>query len=323
MENVYITIIAAPFERQFFILRAHELVMRRLARSTECKTQFLKGVYTMENTTISEVTEITRDEFLAKMAAAKERLLELCSMSLRAYTDPEFSPTWDEILLEATGLVETFNWASNQAEFISCAESDDPMRAIVERFTRLNASVKERKKDVGGGEVHFLELDISEKQLDLLKFSKYYEDKYEGKIGKGDWYSAIQQLGLRLTLKVAASIGYTGAKLREIDDSFNMTKLAREVQLAKEDESGATPDPVSKRQMVTTLNMIIDLMLGFGSCDSRDVGFLLNVFGRKDRAALCVKTATTKELVGYIHQIAHRVAMGKEYSVNCYTKKSR
>lgn len=279
----------------------------------------------MENTIITteEVTEITKEEFLAKMVQAKDRLLELCSMSLRAYTDPEFSPTYDEIVLESTGLVETFNWASNQAEFITCAESEDPMRAIVERFTRLHASVKERKKNVGGGEVHYLELDISEKQLDLLKFSKYYAEKYEGTIGKGDWFSAIQQLGLRLTLKVAASIGYSGAKLREIDDSFNMTKLAREVQLAKEDESGATPDPVSKRQMVNTLDLILSLMLGEGSCDSRDVSFLLNVFGKKDRAALTIKTANTKELVGYIHQIAHRVAMGKEYSVNCYTKKSR
>lgn len=277
----------------------------------------------MENTTtIIETTEITRDQFLAKMDADKERLLELCGMSLRAFTDPEFSPTFPEIVLEAVGLVEDFNWASNQAEFIFCAESDDPMRAIVERFSHLHASIKERKKDVGGGEVHFLELEITEKQTDLLKFAKYYAEKYEGTIGKGDWYSAIQQLGLRLTLKAAASIGIPAERIREIDDSFNMTKVAREVVLAKADESGSTPDPVSKRQMVNTLDGILELMLGEGSCDSRDVGFLSGTFSRKGRNALTLKTANTKELVGLIHQIAHRVALGKAYNIDAYTKKS-
>lgn len=272
----------------------------------------------MENNT----TPITIEQLTETMNSSKERLLELCGLSARAYTDPEFTPSYADISQEAAGLVESFNWASNQAEFIKCAESDDPMRAIVERFNRLHASVKERKKDVGGGEVHWLELDISEKQLDLLKFSKYYNDKFGEDIGKGDWYSAIQKLGLCLTLKAAASIGIPTERIREIDDSFNMSKIAREVQLAKADETGKTPDPVSKNQMVKTIDLILELMLGEGNCDSRDVGFLSGTFSRKGRNALTLKTANTKELVGLIHQIAHRVTLGKAYNIDAYTKRS-
>jgi len=271
----------------------------------------------MENTNITTPTTI--EHFVAIMVASKERLLELCGMSARAYTDPDFTPTYADISKEAAGLVERFNWASNQAEFLKCAESEDPMRAVVERFTRLNASIRDKKEDVGGGEVHSLALDISEKQIDLLRFAKYFNEKYGANIGKGDWYSAIQQLGLQLTLKTAAGIG---EDVRKFDASYNMTKLAREFKLAKEDETGSTPNPVSKNQMIKTIDLILTLMLGEGGCDSRDAYYLGQVYAKKSKKALSLKAMNNRQLVGLMHEIAHRVCLGLPFSLDAYTKKS-
>ena len=267
-----------------------------------------------------ETTTLTLEQHLAKAADIKAQLEELTRISARAYTDPNFEPSYSAIQDECEKKVEKFNWHSMTAEFLTCAASPDPLFAIVERFSYLTASVKEKTDDAGGGAVHFLELTIGQKQCDLLKFNTFVG----GNIGHGDWISAIQQLGLRLTMKAAASIGIPAEDIQKIDDSYNMTKLAREVQLAKADETGSTPDPVSKNQMVKTLDLILELMLGEGyHCDTRDVAFLMGCFTRKGRKALTLKTANNKELTGLVHQIAHRVALGKAYSIDAYTKKAR
>lgn len=264
-----------------------------------------------------EIITLTIEEHLTKATAIKARLEELCGMSARAYTSPSFTPTWSEIEDECDKLVAKGNWHMETAAMLKCAESEKPLLQFCLDFDYLAFSVKDRKDKES--EAHYLELSVSKKQMNLLKFNTFCG----GNLGAGDWISAIQQLGLRLTLKAAASIGIPADKMQEIDDSYRMTKLAREVKLSKADESGSTPDPVSKNQMVKTLDLILTLMLGEEGgyhCDTRDVGFLLGCFTRKGKKALSLKTANNKELTGLIHQIAHRVATGKPYSIEAYVK---
>lgn len=272
----------------------------------------------MEN--ITSITSLTIEEHVAVMNALKEELQRICAASAGAYTNPDANPSYNDLLKTAAAKVELFNLHSMTAEFMHCEQADDPMLEFVRRFTYLRASAKERVKKSGTTELRNIDLSIEPAQMDLLKFAKYVESP----IGHGDWYSAIQQLCLRLTMKAAASIGISPEEIGRIDDSFNMTKLARAFALARADESGSTPDPVSKTQMVKTLDLILELMLGEGyHCDTRDVAFLQGCFTRKGRKALTLKAANTKELAGLIHQIAHRVLEGKAYSIECYVKKPR
>lgn len=272
---------------------------------------------------MEEITNMNLAELSAVMESTKAELADLCSKSLGAFTNPSAEPSYAAIVNRCATLCEVFNNASVKSVFIKAIDSEDPMVFMVkDGFTVLNASVKSKHKDFGGGEVRWLELDVSEKQTDLLKFAAFCKDNGVDLKTRGDWINTIQQLGLRLTLKAAAAIGITGDALKALDDSFNMTKLAREVQLAKADESGSTPDPVSKAQLIKTLDLILALMIGDEfHCDSRDVAFLTGTYTRKGRKALTLKTSNNRELTSIIHQCAHRVALGKAYSIDAYTKR--
>lgn len=266
------------------------------------------------------VADLTLEEHRAKMAEIEARLSELTGMSRAAFTNPDHVPTWGEIVTECDGLVDDYKWHAETVEMILCRDSEDPMMTAVKDLEYNTVVVKTRSEDVGGGKVNYLQTDFVAKQINLLKL-----DKFCGGIGKDSkWIPFIEKLGLKLTLKAAKSIGITPEDISVIDSSYNMSALAREIKLARDDASGSTPDPVSKNQMIKTLDLIIAAMIGDEfKCDTRDVAFLEGCFTKKGRKALTLKASNNKELTGLIHQICHRVALGKAYSIDAYVKKPR
>lgn len=267
-----------------------------------------------------EIVNLTLEEHRQKMAEIEASLSELTGMSRAAFTDPNHDPSWGKIVTDCTKLVDDYKWHAETAAMMVCRATEDPMLEAVKTLEYSTIVVKNKSEDVGGGKVLHLETDFASKQIDLLKLNKFCEG-----IGKDSkWILYIEKLGLKLTLKAAKSIGITPEDIAIIDGSYNMTSLAREVKLARADESGSTPDPVSKNQMVKTLNLIISAMIGEEyKCDTRDVAFLEGCFTKKGRKALTLKASNNKELTGLIHQICHRVALGKAYSIDAYVKKSR
>ena len=214
-----------------------------------------------------------------------------------------------------------YNQASRMRALCICAESEDPMLEACKTFKYETLSVAEKVEDFGGGEVHTIQHKVGWKEIDLIALQRMC-----GTIGKNpDWYYAIQKLSILYTLRVMVERGTSDEDIKRYNDSIFMAKKVKELRLAKADESGRTPNPVSKKQMVNTLNNILAMMLGEGvTCDSRDVQDLEDLFISVDRAEpLKRKTMRAKQLVSEIHSIAYRAANGLKYSWQIKERKNK
>lgn len=272
----------------------------------------------MENTEIT----YTSAEHQAKADEILTRIGELCAMSLGAYTNPAHEPSYSDISKECAGLVEKYNWHSESAKIMQIADAEDPMLEAVKVLEFTRVSVQEKTQNVGGGTLHFIAYKTTQKRLDLPKCAKYCKEN-EVAFGKSpDWFHTIEKLCCILTLAHAKELGVPAEQIAKIDDSFIMSKVARDVQLAAEDPSN--PNPLSKSQIAKNLGLILAQMVGDAyHADTRDSAFLKMCFAGQGRASLSAKTANSKRLCDIILQVAHRSVFDKSYAIQAAVKKER
>lgn len=218
---------------------------------------------------------------------------------------------WLPLVARCKELVNDYNQASRMRALCACAETEDPMFEACRVFQYTTISFSEKTKNYGAGDVHRCEHKNGWKEIDLLALQNMC-----GKIGKNpDWYYAIQKLTILYTLRVLSERNFSDEVIKKYNDSLFMTKKVKEFRLAKADESGRTPNPVSKKQITNTIDGIIAMMIGDQyHCDGRDVMDLRDLFVTKDRSKPLSRKGMSKvNLVSQIHEIAYRVVNGLEY----------
>lgn len=299
-------------------------VTRTVAETTEAEVETTPAaeVETAPETSAEEVHTYTAEEHQARADEKLARIGELCAQSLAAYTNPAHDPSFSEISKELAGLVEKYNWHSEYAKILQIAGAEDPMFEAVKILEYSRVSVQEKTQNVGGGDVHFFAYKTTMKRLDLPKCAKYCKD-HEVAFGKNpDWFYTIEKLCCVLTLAHAKELGIPVEDIAKIDGSFNMSKVARDVQLAAEDPTN--PNPLSKSQIAKNLALILSQMVGDAyHTDTRDAAFLKMCFAGQGKASLSAKTANSKRLCDIIFQVAHRSCFDKAYTIQAAVKKER
>lgn len=277
---------------------------------------------TVPETEAEETHVYTAEEHQAEADAKLARIGELCAMSLAAYTNPSHNPSYGDIAKELTDLVEKYNWHSEAAKICQIAAAEDPMLEAVKILEYTRVSVQEKTQNFGGGVQHCKAYKTTQKRLDLTKLATYCK-QHEVAFGKSpDWFHTIEKLCCVLTLAHARELGVPTEQIAKIDDSFIMSKVARDVQLAAEDPSN--PNPLSKSQIAKNLGLILAQMVGDAyHADTRDSAFLKMCFAGQGRASLSAKTANSKRLCDIILQVAHRSVFDKSYAIQAAVKKER
>lgn len=140
-------------------------------------------------------------------------------------------------------------------------------------------------------------------QIDLKKFCEV----------KGldlGWFYELQALNKRLTLKVAQSVGVTAQEMRKINDSYNMEKLAREIELGK--------TPTSNTQIVAHMQKVLDMLSpGEGKVNGYDLGYVLSCYTkRNNKATLRVQCSKHTMLLSLMGDVFYRIATGGVYGVD-------
>lgn len=282
----------------------------------ETEAQQLASLSTKELAALSvEFNQAKADGFLARIG-------ELCAMSKSAYTNPQHNPSYVDIAKELSDLVEKHNHYSEMAKLCQIVGAEDSMLEAVKILEYTRVSVQEKTSDIGGGILRWQEYKTTQKRLDLTKCATFCR---QNKVAFGkdpDWFYTIEKLCCVLTLGYAKELGIPADQIAKIDGSFNMSKVARDVQLAAEDPEH--PNPLSKTQISKNLTLILSQMVGDAyHADTRDSAFLKGCFAGMGRASLSMKTANSKRLCDIIFQIAHRSVFDKSYTIQAATKKER
>lgn len=140
-------------------------------------------------------------------------------------------------------------------------------------------------------------------QIDLKKFC-------EVKGFSLDWFYELQALNKRLTLRVAEAIGVTAAEMKKIDDSYNMDKLASEIQLGK--------TPTSDTQVVKHMQKVLDMLSpNEGKVNGHDLGYVMACYTkRNNRNALRVQCSKHTMLLSLMGDVFYRIVTKGVYGVD-------
>lgn len=140
-------------------------------------------------------------------------------------------------------------------------------------------------------------------QIDLKKFCE------EKKLDMGWWYE-LQALNKRFTLRLALAIGASKRDIEEIDSSYCMERLAKDIDLGK--------TPTSDTQCVKHMQRVLDLLSdGEGRVNGHDLAFIVSCYGKPDKKkALNVIASKHSLLQSNLQRVFHRVATGGVYGLS-------
>jgi len=177
------------------------------------------------------------------------------------------------------------------------------MLTAVTRLSFVTIGVKDEQKGEDAIPVRIV-VD-KERQIDLYKLYKHCGDKGIGADPK--WLYMAEKLNMLLTVQKAQALGVKN--LQEINDSYAISSIAREIDLGK--------TPTSKTNILKTLQVVITAMLGDGyKVTSHDVNFLMEAYAKKNRKALTITMANHKAMRGLLAEICHSIVTAKAYAAD-------
>lgn len=244
----------------------------------------------------------TREEYLQELAqhraAAEAKAIEYNAAMLEENVK---AAKGAETAMEKA--IADHNEIAESIALADCAEADNPMIAAVTALT-YKAITKKDTKEEG---LSYLRRSIEErdKYIDLKKLHK----RVDGGIGADkSWIYMVEQLNMQITAATAATLGYTGEKLKEISDSYAMSKIAAEISFGK--------TPCSNTRMLKTLQTVVSAMLGGEyKATSHDVAYLKRVYSKMGKKALSVSCANHNNFRKMMANVCHHLVTGRSYEV--------
>lgn len=256
----------------------------------------------------------TREEKIARLAESRAKA-ESLALEYNALMGDDKASEARKLYLDIAKIVDEHNEDARILCFSDMANSENPMISAVTALTYNTIQLKEEKNSEDKSAIPALTVIDRPRNIDLRKLHAFVKD---GIGADKKWIYMIEQFNFRLTLRVATELGYTGDRIKEINDSYAMAAIAKELKLSEsETGKGKSPDPTSNSQMIKTLQSIVTAMLGEGyKCTSHDVKYLEWLYAKKNnKKALSVNCANHKYLTQYIADVCHRIVTGGEYSV--------
>lgn len=274
---------------------------------------------------IKENVIMTRAEKVAELAVLREKAESLVmqyndgiqngnpnpTMEVDG-TDNEGKPTGEKVTVYISSVIEqTVNEYTAKARticFDDCKASEDPMLEAIKRLTFTTIGVKETKK--GDEKIPVSEVVEKEKAIDLLKLHK----SVEGGIGKDpNWNGLVERMNFHMTARQAKRLlkqkEHLTAVLKEINDSYAMCEIARNIDMGK--------DPTSNTKLLGTLQSIVTAMVGEEyKATSHDVNYITDLYASKGKKALSVNCANHRYFRGYIAAVCHSIVTGEDYEVS-------
>lgn len=236
--------------------------------------------------------EIKMAELLASAEASIQKYNELI---VDGKYDAKIEEEIDQAINEYTRIART-------VAFDECKASENPMHEACIRLTFETV----RAKDVPVEEkskIKVKEIEPVQKVIDLKKLRKHCDGKLGADI---QWIYALEKFNMVLTAQRAKDLGLSP---KGISDSYAMADISRQYDLGK--------NPGAKANMLATLTKIVQMMIGEEySPDIHDLNFLLSVYSKKGRRALCVSCANHNHMRQYAQEICHRILTGEVYDVD-------
>lgn len=258
---------------------------------------------------MSENVNVTmnNDLWAAKKAEKSAKLPEIKSAldaKVKDYNEAMLDHRFDDaskLDAEIAEKISEYGELTRDICLMECAETSDPMLEAVKRLEYETLAVKDSKED--GSDFKVRTIVDRVKPIDPVKLNEFVS----GGIGHNkDWELLIEQFNLRMTLKVAEDIGVDP---KGINDSYYMSKLARDVDLGK--------TPCSKTNLLKTLQLIVSAMIGDDyKAITHDVNYLLAVYSKKSRKALSVTVSNHKQMRALCMEICHRIVTGGRYDID-------
>ena len=199
-------------------------------------------------------------------------------------------------------LLKDYTSLKENQVFLECKATEDPMLEAVKRLTFTVIGVRDEKSGDADDITVTRKVVEKTKEIDLAKLHKKC-----GSIGKdGGWIYKLEFFNCLLTMRAADDLGLDP---KEVNDSFAMDKLSREVDLGK--------NPTSNNNIVKTLQKVISAMIGEEyKATSHDMKYIDKVYTRKSKEALKVTCGNHRQLRSILAQVCHKLVTGKSYSID-------
>lgn len=219
-----------------------------------------------------------------------------------------------EIMKDAKKLASLYNTASLTEAIMDCGRDEKPMlKAVIrELYPTLSVGTGEDRDT----KVEFMKVVKRMKRIPLDKLHK----KCSGIGVDKNWYYEAQSFNKLLVARAMVDADKEGKltieeALKQIDDSFAMDKIAKEIKYGK--------NPTSNTNLLKTLRKLICMMIGEeyeSEVRSHDINTLNSRYlteCKADPSGLTAEAKTNKKFYDLCLVIAHRVATGGSYSVYC------
>lgn len=234
----------------------------------------------------------------------KAELREKAESLVKDYNDAIQNGRFEEAFKideELTQTVNEYTAIAREECFDACRAAENPMLEAVTRLTFATIGTKDTKE--GEEKIPVRTVIDRERSIDLLKLHK----SVDGGIGYDkNWVHLAEKLNFLLTAQKAIDLGI---KTTEINDSYAMSEIAKQIDMGK--------TPTSKTNLLKTLQTIITAMMGEeAKATSHDVNYLMSVYSRKNRKALTVTCANHKYFRGYLAEICNHIVTGNSYVVD-------
>lgn len=235
---------------------------------------------------------------------------------------------WDEL---ASALVGAYNANQRDVTYTKLLASENPMLSAVMQMTYEVIRVsRTTAKDT---RVTLQNVTDSFLTIDLLDFKKFAKEKNKT-IGHAphQWEAQLERLNLLYLIRAGRELGdpkFNADKLDDLKDTYIMSKIARQMQLAESDIS--KPQLLSNTNLLRELNVVGQAILGPDfKFRSYDVAALygaykgsLTVGKSKDGKYAKVSTPSTRTFTTRFLIAMNCVLNGKHYCVESGQIKKR
>ena len=234
----------------------------------------------------------TFEEKLAAIAADHKKVITECNKVVATAKKSELDAYAERI----KGLEEDYLKVRSQQVYGECPEVIDAIKRHT--FTTLSS-----KRETRDGVFLGYTVESSVEQIDLHEYCEYMDFETH-------WYYNAQAFGKRVALRVADDLGISKERVKAINNSYSMHKIAEEINLGK--------DPTSNSQMVKHLQAVLDeLCPGTGKVNSHDVAYILYRTTKvSSKNLVAVGVAANNRIMSAIGTAFFRVATGGAYDVD-------
>lgn len=234
---------------------------------------------------------------VAEYEAIKAEKSAALNTAVSQFNAAEDKAEADKLDQDIKQLLKDYSDASRCIIMVSCIESEEDTIAAACR-TRVYPVLKvSTKRQDNGSKTYEVNPDI--KLIDLTTFNRSLLNA---------WYYRAELLCDMLTRDTAASLGYEKARIADMMRFFKIS------------DEAANAAKVSKSTLKKVVPEIIGCMIGADFAEKvipADINHLLYGFTKDDnKTALNTKTASTKQTIKLLCDIAHRILTDGFYTID-------